>query len=158
MLISQSNHLKVFREIVRSSTCGRGKFPLLFFENWKKCTNFENNMTWLCSSTGSISHLKCYFKIIYDKKFGNFSLRVLSFGCCRWNVYRSALIPKIFVCSEKLLFFARTPLDCCFWLSQCNILYFIINLKLAKKRRKNHISWLVISMTIFAALYELKVP
>ena len=52
---------------------------------------------------GLISHLKCCFKRIQEKNIRNFSLRGLSFVCCRLNVYRSALIFINLHCPEKFL-------------------------------------------------------
>ena len=50
-----------------------------------------------------ISHLKCCFKHIYEKKLQNFSLQGLLFVCCRLNVYQSALIFRNLPCPEKFL-------------------------------------------------------
>ena len=50
------------------------------------------------------------------RKRGNFSLRDLSFLCYRWNIYRSALIPRKPFCHEKFLV-TRLRFNSCFWRS-----------------------------------------
>ena len=52
---------------------------------------------------GLTSHLKCCFKRILEKSLQTFSLRSLSFVCCRLNIYRSALIFRNRPCPEKFL-------------------------------------------------------
>ena len=81
------------------------------------CPDFRRGkMHWLCSSMSSISHLKCCFESILEKKLWNFFLRGLSFMCCKWNVYRSALIQRNLTCPEKFLF---GPLRVHFEISVC---------------------------------------
>ena len=64
---------------------------------------FWEKMPSLGSSMGLISYLKCCFKCISEKYLRNFSLRSLSFVCCRLNIYQSALIFSNLPCPEKFL-------------------------------------------------------
>ena len=69
----------------------------------KKSPWFWKKIPWLCSSRDQMSHLKSFFKSIYDIKSQKFSLLGLSFECCRSNIYRSALIPRNLSYPEKFL-------------------------------------------------------
>ena len=82
--------------------------PLLKIE--KKCPDFakkcalilEKSVLFVCIY-GSNSHLKCSFKIIFEKKHQNISLLGLSFVGRPLNIYRSAPISRNLPCPEKFL-------------------------------------------------------
>ena len=83
---------------IRGATSGEDgrRSPLPFFEYWKKWPNIgKKNALIVFSHELNIhlcSHLKSCFKSTYEEKLQNFPLWRLTFMCCRWNVYRSALI------------------------------------------------------------------
>ena len=62
------------------------------------------------SILGLISHFKCGFKSFQEKKKHIFSLQGFTFMCCRWNIYRRALIPRKLPCPEKSLV-TRLPFE-----------------------------------------------
>ena len=82
---------------------GGGDASPALFQKLEKSALILEKMPWLWSSWVLISHLKCGFMNFQEKKAPNFSLRGLSFLCCTWNVYRSALIPGKLPCPEKFL-------------------------------------------------------
>ena len=60
------------------------------------------------SSLLNFQYLLCIF-LVPAKRYaicvftGNNFLRVVSFLCCRWNVYRSPLTPRKLICPKKVL-------------------------------------------------------
>ena len=89
---------------IRGATSGEDgrRSPLPFFEYWKKWPNIgKKNALIVFSHELNIhlcSHLKSCFKSTYEEKLQNFPLWRLTFMCCRWNVYRSALILRNLSC------------------------------------------------------------
>ena len=59
-------------------------------------------MPWLCPSWVKFLILNVALKVS-RRKTRIFSLRGFSCTCCRWNVYRCALIPRKLSCPEKFL-------------------------------------------------------
>ena len=120
------------RADVRDATSnrdGEGGLPCPFLKIEIKCPDFRRGkMHWLCSSTSSVSHLKCCFESILEKKLWNVFLRGLSFMCCKWNVYRSALIQRNLTCPEKSLGLWEFTLNfrCVFHLSKCEHFFIIL--------------------------------
>ena len=80
---------------------GRGEDGLPFIKIGKKCHYLEEEMLWLWSSKGNISHSKCNFEEFPSKKMGIFSLWGFSF--LQVNVYQGVLIPRKLTCLFWLL-------------------------------------------------------
>ena len=60
-------------------------------------------MPWLCPFWVKFLILNVVLRVSRRKKVIFFSLRSFSFMCCRWNVYRRALIPRKLLYLEKFL-------------------------------------------------------
>ena len=79
-----------------------GGLPCSFSKLKEKCLDFGKK-----SLTRFIYGFNFSFKMLFQAYLGkylqHFSLRSLSFVCCRWNIFQSALIFINLPCPEKLL-------------------------------------------------------
>ena len=91
---------KSSRRVTRGVEGGGGEVSPALFQ--KSALILEKNGL-IVSILGLISHFKCDFKSFQENKNYIFSLRSVSFMCCRWNVYRRTLIPRKLPCPEKFL-------------------------------------------------------